>query len=355
MFRSVISALFPQVPFEAFMAKAKQCKDNLQFQTVFVKPFLEDMLKKHSDGLDANLTDIDDRLLPHTFISNHRDIVLDSALLSVLMLNNGFRNTVEIAIGDNLLIYPWIKTLVRIDKSFLVQRAANMRQKLISSARLGRYINFAVACKHENVWIAQREGRSKDSSDLTQEAILKMMAMGGEGTIVERLKAINIVPTCISYEYDPCDYLKAQEFQQKRDIADFKKSPGDDLVNMQTGMIGFKGHIHYDFAPTLNAWLDALPADTPKNDIFRLAASEIDRNIHLRYRLYASNYVAADLLLGKEDYAARYTADEKAHFQHYLEGQLAKIQLPRPDIPFLRERILTMYANPLFSKAAASR
>ena len=152
-----------------------------------------------------------------------------------MLMEEDFRTTVEIAIGDNLLIYPWIKKLVRINKSFIVQRSLSMRQFLESSQRMSRYMHFAVREKHENLWIAQREGRAKDSNDRTQDSVLKMMAMGGEGTPAERLKEMHIVPMAISYEYDPCDILKAIEFQQNRDNPDFKKSRQDDLMNMRTG------------------------------------------------------------------------------------------------------------------------
>lgn len=130
-------------------------------------------------------------------------------------------------------------------------------------------MHLVIAQKHDNVWIAQREGRAKDSNDRTQESIIKMMVMGGEGSLVERLKGLHIVPLAISYEYDPCDFLKAQEFQLKRDIADWKKGPMDDVVSMQTGIMGYKGHIHYDAAPCIDAWLDTLDPDMPKADFFQ--------------------------------------------------------------------------------------
>ena len=269
------------------------------------------------------------------------------------MIENGFGNTVEIAIGDNLLIRPWIKKLVRVNKSFIVQRGISMREILRSSARMSRYMHYAINTKHENIWIAQREGRAKDSDDRTQDAILKMMAMGGEGSVTDRLKDLHIVPTTLSYEYDPCDYLKAQEFQQKRDIEGFKKSPADDLLNMQTGIFGYKGRIHFQMGDCLDEWLGSLPADLPKTEVFTVIANHIDKEIHRRYRLYPGNYVAADKLTGQKDYAAFYTSEDEIRFEKYLEGQLAKVTLPNPDNDFLRERLLTMYANPVFNKSRA--
>ena len=238
-------------------------KTPLDFQLRFMKPVVKHIIRKYTDGCT-----FDDRLLTenlelrterydnsqgqnscakgnhtsqfstlssqleerYTFVSNHRDIVLDSAFLDVKLVENGYPTTVEIGIGDNLLIYPWIKRLVRMNKAFTVRRGLSLRETLAASQLMSRYIHFAVTQKKENIWIAQREGRAKDSNDRTQDAVLKMLAMGGD------LKELNIVPLTISYEYDPCDYLKAQEFQQKRDNPAFKKSRQDDLDNMKTDM-----------------------------------------------------------------------------------------------------------------------
>lgn len=204
----------------------------------------------------------------------------------------------EIAIGDNLLIYPWIRTLVRINKSFVVQRSVSLRQRLESSLLMSRYMHYVVREKHDNLWIAQREGRAKDSDDRTQEAVLKMLAMGGSGkTPVEQLAELNIVPLTISYEYDPCDVLKAVEFQQKRDNPAFRKSPADDLNNMQTGIFGYKGTVKYVAAPCINTWIEAYAA-LPKAEFFEAVARRMDREIHLRYNLCPVNYAAVDLLEG---------------------------------------------------------
>ena len=241
---------------------------------------------------------------------------------------------------------------MRVNKSFIVRRSVGIREMLAASSLMSRYMHFAIAEKHENIWIAQREGRAKDSNDRTQESVLKMMAMGGEGTPAERLAALRIVPLSISYEYDPCDYLKAQEFQQKRDNPDFRKSKADDLQNMQIGIFGRKGRIHYQAAPCINTWLDEVK-DLPKGEFFAEVARRMDQAIHRGYRLYPGNYVAADMLKGEQTFADRYTEAEAATFRQYLEGQLAKVQLPAPDMPFLREQILTMYANPVFNQLAA--
>lgn len=344
-FAQVVAYVFKDVPFDMLAQKMRACKTNLEFQVAFCYPFIKVLLQKASLGCDMNVDAIDMEKR-YTFVSNHRDIVLDSALLDVLLVDAGCKTTCEIAIGDNLLSLPWVKDLVRINKSFIVERSVSLRQMLLSSKRLSDYMHLVIAQKHDNVWIAQREGRAKDSNDRTQESIIKMMVMGGEGSLVERLKGLHIVPLAISYEYDPCDFLKAQEFQLKRDIADWKKGPMDDVVSMQTGIMGYKGHIHYDAAPCIDAWLDTLDPDMPKADFFKAVATHIDEEVFRRYRLYPSNYVALDELEGTTAHADRYTAEQKAQFDGYIAQQMAKIQLPNKDEAFLRERLLTMYANP---------
>lgn len=344
-FAQVVAYVFKDMPYDMLAQKMRACKTNLDFQVAFCYPFIKGLLQKASLGCDINVDAIDMEKR-YTFVSNHRDIVLDSALLDVMLIEAGCKTTCEIAIGDNLLSLPWVKDLVRINKSFIVERSVSLRQMLLSSKRLSDYMHLVIAQKHDNVWIAQREGRAKDSNDRTQESIIKMMVMGGEGSLVERLKGLHIVPLAISYEYDPCDFLKAQEFQLKRDIADWKKGPMDDVVSMQTGIMGYKGHIHYDAAPCIDAWLDTLDPDMPKADFFKAVATHIDEEVFRRYRLYPSNYVALDELEGTTAHADRYTAEQKAQFDGYIAQQMAKIQLPDKDEAFLRERLLTMYANP---------
>ncbi len=349
-FLQVLAYLYPGVPKEAIGMKMHQCRTNLDFQKAFCYDFLKNLLAKASLGITADFHNIDVKKR-HTFVSNHRDIVLDSALLHVELIDAGSDTTTEIAIGDNLLKLPWVKDIVRLNKSFIVERSLPMRQMLMASKRLSDYMHFVIAEKNDNVWIAQREGRAKNSDDRTQEAILKMMTMGGEGTIAERLKALHIVPLAISYEFDPCDWLKAREMQLRRDVADWKKGPMDDVISMQTGIMGYKGHIHYHCAPCIDQWIDSLPADMSKTDFYAAVAQHIDHEIWRGYRLYPSNYVALDLLRGNNDMASHYTEADRTAFEKYLEGQLAKINdLPNADTAFLRERMLEMYANPAINQ-----
>ena len=325
-------------------------KTPLDFQQRFMKPVVKWIIRKHTDGCTFNEKLLPrDKSLRYTFISNHRDIVLDSAFLDVMLVDAGYPTTVEIGIGDNLLIYPWIKRLVRMNKAFTVRRGLSLRETMAASQLMSRYIHHAVTEKKENIWIAQREGRAKDSSDHTQDAVLKMLAMGSSATSglpADNLRDLNIVPLTISYEFDPCDYLKAQEFQQKRDNPSFKKSRQDDLDNMKTGIFGYKGRVRYTCAAPINTWIDEL-SDLPKTEWFKILAERMDCEIYRGYTLYPCNYIALDELEGTNTHVDHYTKSDQERFEKYLAGQLAKIQLPNKDEAFLRERMLTMYANPL--------
>ena len=344
-FRQVLKFLYPDAPIEWVAQKMHACKTSLDFQKTFCYSFIDQLMRKGSTGYEIDLSEVDVRKR-YTFISNHRDIVLDSALLDKLLIDSGFTTTSEIAIGDNLLKASWIKDLVRVNKSFIVERGLPMREMLVVSKRLSEYMHFVIAEKHDNIWIAQRQGRAKDSNDRTAEAVLKMMSMAGEGSIAERLAQLHIVPLSISYEFDPCDFLKAQEFQYKRDVEGWRKGPEDDLISMKTGIFGFKGHVHYHCAPCIDDFLKGLDPNLPHAEVYTQVAAYIDREIHRNYRLYPSNYVALDMLQGGTQYASDYSVDDKTFFEHYLEGQLAKVRMPQKDEPYLRERILTMYANP---------
>lgn len=352
-FQQVLGYLYPGVPLEAVKTKMMACKTNLEFQLAFCYGFLKDLMAKASKGFDMNVEAVD-VTKRYTFVSNHRDIVLDSALLDVLLYDAGFNTTCEIAIGDNLLSLPWVKDLVRLNKSFIVQRSLSPREFLMASKKMAEYMHYVVGEKNDNIWIAQREGRAKDSNDRTQPSILKMMAMGGEGSPVDRLRQLHIVPLAISYEYDPCDFLKAAEFQLRRDVPGWKKTALDDVNSMRTGIMGYKGEVHYHCAPCIDGFLDNLSPDIPKTKVFDVIAEHIDNEIFKNYRLYPSNYIALDMLEGNEAHAGRYTAEDKAAFEKYLQGQIARIDIPNKDETFLRERMLTMYANPARNSLAVT-
>ncbi len=353
-FREAVSMVMPGVPFELLARQMHACKTKLEFQKTFCYPLLQKLIKEATDGVTLDYTSLPDEGKNFTYISNHRDIILDSGFLSVLLIDWGL-DTPEIAIGDNLLIYPWIKKLVRVNKSFIVQRGLPMRQMLESSMRLSAYMHFAINRKKQSIWIAQREGRAKDSDDRTQDSVLKMLAMSGEGSVVDRLMEMNIAPTALSYEYDPCDYLKAWEFQLKRDNPEYKKSTADDLLNMKTGLFGYKGHVHFQTGTCINDELCKMDGTLPKTELFARISALIDKRIHSNYKIYPNNYVAHDLLEGNDNFTSHYTPEDRQRFLTYLEQQLARIEIEGKDENFLREKMLSMYANPLKNHLAATK
>ena len=353
-FQAAIGYAFQGMPFEQIAVAMRASKDNLEFQKNIVYPFVKGVVQKLSSGLTVSY-DNKESMAASLCMSNHRDIIMDSAFLCILFVET-VGNTVEIAIGDNLLIRPWIKKLVRVNRSFIVQRSASIREMLASSKRLSSYIHHTITERKQPIWIAQREGRAKDSNDRTQEGLIKMLSMYSGCDIIDALKVLNIAPTTISYEYDPCDYLKAKEFQQKRDNPEHKKSPMDDLINMKAGMFGYKGGIHYHVAACINDEIDAIDRSLGKNEKTAAVARIIDKHIHKNYKFWAINYYFYELLTGDARFADKYTAEEKARLDAYLQGQIEKVDLPNRDDDFCRTKILEMYANPVINylKACAN-
>jgi len=351
-FCGVLSIVMPDVPKEALKEKFRSFKTISEFQKKIIYNVVREVAKKSAVSLDLSGFKYLDKSSSYTFISNHRDIILDSAFLDILLIDKGLE-TFEIAIGDNLLIYPWIKDLVRLNKSFIVKRDLPVRQQLIASMELSSYIHYTIKEKKQSIWLAQREGRAKDSNDITQESVLKMLNLGGTGSVLENLASIQIVPVSISYEYDPCDYLKAREMQIKRDNPDYKKTVQDDLLNMQTGIMGLKGRVFFKISSCISDELLKMEPGMHKNELFAKIANLIDRHVHVNYHLYPGNYIATDLLDGLDCFSNSYSTKEKENFVLYLKQQLDKIDLKEKDEDFLTKRMLEMYANPLKNKIEA--
>ena len=354
-FEHAVRYVLRDIDYDAFCQQLLVLDNKKDFQLLIMRSFLEGLTQKTTRGLTEGNFETLDKTKSYTFMSNHRDIVLDASLLNLLLIYHGM-NTSEIAIGNNLLIFDWISDLVRLNKSFIVKRNLGVRQTFDAARQLSGYIHFAITQKHESVWIAQCEGRSKDSDDRTQESLIKMLSIAGDGDFLDNLKEINLVPVSISYEYDPCDYLKAYEFLLKRDNPEFKKSQQDDLHSMETGLLGFKGRVHFQITPCINEELDKLSGIEEKSEQLSRILHIIDKAIHTNYRLYPGNYVAYDMLQGGSRFAGtHYTDKEQTVFNNYLYSQLAKVPnvTKEEDKTFLKNAILTMYANPLKNQLAA--
>ena len=344
--REYTEKYFPEIEWESFKSQLSHVRNVDELQFKIIKSLVINLVEKNStSATGAGFEDIS-KNTPRLYITNHRDIILDASILSFLLLDNGF-STPEIAIGDNLMLSPWIEDVVRLNKSFIVKRGVSGRQMLEVSRQLSQYIHLVIKNKKESVWIAQREGRAKDSNDRTQDSLLKMLAMGGDKDFLENIMELNITPISLSYEYDPCDFLKAGEYQQKRDNPEFKKSRADDLTNMQTGLFGFKGNIRFSIGKPINSQLEKLDKNLNRNKLAPQISQLIDNEIFLNYQFYPVNYIAYDHLWGKDFFKERYTSGDEEIFDTYLQKQLEKIDLPEKDIPFLTEKILEMYANPV--------
>ena len=346
-FRHALRYVKPDLDWDQLSAAMRACKTKEQFKSTLAYDAVMTVAKKTTFSLTiSGRSRLPEGKPACTFISNHRDIVLDASFLNVMLYDVGYGMT-QVAIGDNLLIRPWIKTFVRLNNSFIVKRGVSVRQMLEVSGTLSAYINHTIKDTKESIWIAQREGRAKDSNDRTQPSVLKMLCMAGGKDIIGNLKSLNIVPVAISYEFDPCDYLKAQEFQLKRDNPEYHKTQRDDLLNMETGILNNKGRVHFTISQLINDQLDQLDPNIDRNELFAAVASIIDKEIYRHYRFYPNNYVAYDLLSGTRRFSDHYGLKDKKAFEEYLQKQLDKIVIPNKDENFLRKIILEMYANPL--------
>ena len=351
-FLHAIKYTMPAEDVPALIDELLKIDNKYDFQHRIMYPFLEMLAKTTTSGISLGGVKYYNPALNYVFITNHRDIVLDASFMNLAFLRRGMP-TSEVAIGNNLLVFDWINDLVRLNKSFIVKRNTGLREGLLAAKHLSAYIHYSILDKHESVWIAQREGRAKDSSDKTQESLIKMLALAGEGKFMDRLRVINLMPISISYEFDPNDYLKAREFLLKRRDPEFKKSQRDDLFSMETGLLQNKGKVHFQLTPRINTKLDQIGDFPDNNTAAKYVGILIDQAIHRSYEIFPINYVAFDLLHNTERFAAKYSELQKKETTDYFHNQLAKIDVPditAEEHEFLMQMMLVMYANPLKNK-----
>ncbi len=355
-FEHAVRWVLPEIDYSDFVKMLESCKGKQDFQIRIMGHFLERLESHTTSGITATGLDHVDPAKAYTYISNHRDIVLDASFINLCFIRKGMR-TSEVAIGDNLLIYDWITHLVKLNGSFIVKRNLPTRQALDAARQLSGYIHHALTVKNESIWIAQRQGRAKDSSDHTQESVIKMLALGSKLPMASSLAELNILPVAISYEYDPNDYLKTREYLLRHRDPEFKKSQHDDLFSMETGLLGMKGRVHISFASSISPLLRSMPADMDKQEAVRLVCRHIDCGIHGGYKIYPINYVAYDRAFDSDMYADRYTPAEAEAVTAYIEGQLDKVDVTDITVQernFMRTYMYTMYANPLRNKLLAA-
>ena len=340
--------IFPNQPETYLRDILRSIKTVDQFQSLVMSKAVEWVIrttvKEFSyDGLER-LTAIDGCYLA---MSNHRDIILDPAFTQIILYRNGLPMT-QIAVGDNLLTDPTVELLIRSNRMIKVIRGISARELYLSSQLLSKYIRETVTGGASSVWIAQKEGRTKNGLDVTEQGLLKMFNMSGSGDFVKDFKELNIVPMSISYEYEPCDILKARELLISR-TQKYVKTEHEDLQSIMIGINQYKGNVHLHIGEPLtdDELYEASLCD--KNDRFQSIRHAMDRRIVSGYRLWKTNYMAYDIVSGGSKYAEHYTAEDLAAFLKYIEVQLTKVE---PDLnqEDLRDILLHIYSNPVLAK-----
>lgn len=338
---------FPHADKSKLKLRLSQIQTVAEFQSQFIAQTVHSIERGTTQGIEVfGLQNLKPNQA-YLFLSNHRDIVLDSAFINYILHREGFPTT-RIAIGDNLLQKAWIADLVRLNKNFIVHRNIAPRQAYSYSHRLSSYIKHSIAFDGASVWIAQREGRTKDGWDKTHAGLLKMMALSHEDGPVAAFEALHLVPVSIAYEWEPCDGLKARENWLKARDGKYEKQPGEDLISMKTGMASPKGKVRIHFGnPLVKNDLEQCFNGRNTNDGFRELGALIDRFVSLNYHLSPSNFIAWDLLNRTSRFTSHYTNAQKEDFLNHMQKQLASLDILAEDGNAF---FLAIYANPLEQK-----
>ncbi|TVR76346.1 MAG: glycerol acyltransferase [Chitinophagaceae bacterium] len=344
-FRFLLEYLFPGQKPDEWIKKAENINSVRGFQEIIMYPFTKELLQKSSSGITFDGLEKLKKDKAYLYISNHRDIILDSAILNVLLYENNL-DTCEIAIGNNLLLNEWITLFVKLNKNFIVRRDLSGRQLFEHSQTLSHYIRQQITQHDTSVWIAQREGRTKDGNDKTQQGVLKMLGISGENDFYQNYSSIRIAPMAISYEYDPCDILKAKQLYLKNKGFSIKRNK-DDLRDILQGLTGIKGRIHLSLGKIVDEKLKEIATIKNKNKQLFLLADLIDQRIHKNYKLWPTNYIAYDRIYTPK-YSEEYTKEDCEMFDEHLRKQSEKFNTAKDEIYRL---ILTCYAMPVLNKA----
>lgn len=345
MIKALMGFTFPDKKEEEWMEALREVKSIQQFQDEFAYHSIQRILEKSSSGLTTSGFEKLEKDTPYLYISNHRDIIMDTSLLNVALKDHGLIMTAS-AIGDNLVQKSFLLALAKVNRNFLVKRGLPPRELLESSKIMSEYIHHLLTKENRSVWIAQREGRTKDGNDATHQGVLKMLGMASdEPNIMDYFKKIKIVPVSISYEYDPTDALKMPQIIAKANNEDYIKDRNEDFINLYSGIIGQKRGIHIHIGDVLNHELDEVANSTDKiNKQMQGVANIIDQSIVANYRLWPTNYIAYDILNNSSRFADKYTEQAKQLFERRLELRVDKCN------KVVVENFLAMYANPVINK-----
>ncbi|HET8886343.1 MAG TPA: 1-acyl-sn-glycerol-3-phosphate acyltransferase [Salinimicrobium sp.] len=346
MIKALLHFTFPKKPMDVIYETLKECHSIRDFQTEIIYHSVQKVLEKSSEGLSYEGFEKLKKDESYLFISNHRDIILDTSLLNCTLFENDLVMTAS-AIGDNLVQKPFLMALSKLNRNFLVQRNLPPREMLKSSQNLSLYIKKLLLEDKRSVWMAQREGRTKDGSDVTQQGVLKMLAMAkGKESLPEYFSKLKIVPVAISYEFDPTDIMKMSELIAKKLQKAYVKTANEDFISILKGAIGNKGRIHITAGEIFDSKKlgKVVDEDAPMNEQLQGIATAIDENIYNNYKLWPSNYVATDLLNEDNKYASFYSLKEKRQFERRVSKRVDESD------PIARNSYLLMYANPVLNR-----
>ena len=345
MMKALMNFTFPEMDDEVWKAQLKKTHSIRDFQCNFIYHTVQRILENSSDGLTTSGFEHLEKNNSYLFISNHRDILLDTTLLNAALFQNGHLMTAS-AIGDNLVKKSFIKTLARLNRNFLVLRGLSPREMLQSSKLLSEYMGQLLLHENRSVWIAQREGRTKDGNDETNPGVLKMIGMASdEADVMQYFKKLKIVPVSISYEYDPTDVLKMPQLLAEANNEVYVKSKNEDLNTILSGVMGQKKRIHLHIGKVLDTEMDQIVAENDSsNKQIQALAQKIDDAVLSNYKLWPTNFIAYDIVHKTSTYSHRYTESEKSLFERRLEMRIGL------DNPIALEGFLAMYANPVVNK-----
>ena len=346
MFKKLATYLWPDITDEIIQEKANKVKTAFDFQIEFMHAAIREILNRSSDGLSYSGFENITPGSAYLFISNHRDIMLDSAILQTLLVEEGHQ-TSEITFGDNLMTPGFITEFGKINRMFTVKREGNSKELYQISKNLSSYIRHTIIEKEVSIWIAQRNGRTKDGIDTTQSGLLKMLNISNEKDVVDGFKDLNIIPMTISYEYEPCDFMKVRENYLSSHHTIYKKDADEDQKSIVKGLTQKKGKIHLNLSPLINSEIDFASKFENDNEKIKNLTQHIDKQILAGYHLFKTNYMAHDLKHESKKYDSHYTEQDVVDFENYIETGLKELDINNPEG---RSLLLNLYSNPVQNK-----
>ncbi|HLO59560.1 MAG TPA: hypothetical protein VK179_12515 [Bacteroidales bacterium] len=344
-FGKILDFLFPDKNKDEIIATLKGIQTALDFQKQFMHPLVCSIVNKTSGGLTTSGFENLVPGTPYLFVGNHRDIVLDSAILQVILLDFG-HETSEITFGSNLMTNQFIIDLGKVNRMFKVNRGGNRMEFFRNSIILSEYIRFTITSKKVSAWIAQRNGRTKDGADKTETGLLKMFNITGSCNFYDDFRELNIVPLSISYEYEPCAAFKVKEMSSVTSGIPYQKQPNEDLMSIIAGITQPKGRIHLAACRPVNTFIDEIEESAGMNEKINQLASLIDTEIYRNYKLWPSNLVAFDMLNGTNSLSDRYSPEDKKQFENYIHKELSVFTGNKS---LQKELLLKIYANPVIN------